>query len=281
MFTDRALQDAYRALMRNGSGHLDEAAWDRLAAREAGQPERDRLFDHIASCDECARIWRGVLALQEGAEADGLLERQAPARAGWMRSPLVGLAIAATLAIVTGTVLLRTPEPAPTASTTAPPVTSPAPGATYLSAFSITRADIHIAPEEALAPRGTSPISGEPPIERLASALEPYRRGDYAAAVAALTPLRQEFPAAGRPALYLGVALLFLDRNTDAIAPLTAAMASGMAAVAADARWYRAIAYARTGQRAAAGADAKILCEGGGDQAARACNAVKALSATP
>ena len=93
-----------------------------------------------------------------------------------------------------------------------------------------------------------------------------------------MTPLQQEFPAAGRPALYLGVSLLFLDRNADAITPLTSAMTSTMTAVAADARWYRAIAYARTGQRDAAAADVKILCDAGAADSARACNAVNVLA---
>jgi hypothetical protein len=279
LFTDRALRDAYRSSMPgSGGGHVDAAAWERIASGEIDPADRDAAFDHVVQCEACSRVWRGLLDLKSEAEAQGLMPG-APATSSWFRSPVAALAVAASVIVVSGLIVLRQSQRAPVTQveSAAPAATSPAPPA-FLQAFPLSRADVHIAPEEALAPRGASPIDAEPPIERLASALEPYRRGDYAAAVSSLTPLLQEFPRAGRPALYLGVSLLFLDRFVDAIAPLGAALESGMPAVAADARWYRAIAYARTGQPNAAAADVKILCDMGGADSARACNAMKALA---
>jgi hypothetical protein len=114
-FVDPALRRAYRALMldRPGTGHLDEASWDRLAANELDQAARDVAFDHIVACDRCSMIWKGILALTAEAETLGLIPREGQARPFW-RSPIVTLAIAATLVIVIGgAYLTRTPPPAP------------------------------------------------------------------------------------------------------------------------------------------------------------------------
>jgi hypothetical protein len=192
------------------------------------------------------------------------------------------LAVAASVIVVSGLIVLRQPPapvaPAPGAST---PATVPDTPPAFLQAFRLSKADIHEAPEEALAPRGTTPLAGEPPMDRLAAAREAYRRDDYAAAVPALVSLQQQFPTAGRPGLYLGVALLHLNRDAEALAPLSVAVTSTIPGVAADARWYRAIAYARTGQPDAAAADVKILCDAGAADSARACNAMQALASAP
>jgi hypothetical protein len=114
-FVDPALRQAYRALMleRPGAGHLDDATWDRLAANEIDQAARDQAFDHIVSCDRCSMIWKGVLALTADAEAQGLIPREGQARPFW-RSPIVTLAVAATLVVAIGGVfLMRAPAPAP------------------------------------------------------------------------------------------------------------------------------------------------------------------------
>jgi hypothetical protein len=283
LFTDPALQEAYRARMapRGDGDHLSEATWDLIASGEIDPAGRDAAFDHVVQCESCSRVWRGLLDLKSEADAQGLIAG-APAAASWFRSPLAALAVAASVIAVAGLIVLRPSQtpvvPAPGASI---PATVPAAPPAFLQAFRLSKADIHVAPEEALAPRGTTALAGEPPVDRLAAALEPYRRDDYAAAVPSLASLHQEFPTAGRPGLYLGVSLLHLDRDADAIAPLTVAVTSTMPAVAADARWYRAIAYARTGQRDAAAADLKILCDAGAADSARACNAMKALASAP
>jgi hypothetical protein len=282
LFTDRALRDAYRSSMPgSGGGHVDAAAWERIASGEIDPADRDAAFDHVVQCEACSLVWRGLLDLKSEAEANGLMPG-APATSSWFRSPVAALAVAASVIVVSGLIVLRQPPapvaPAPGAST---PATVPDTPPAFLQAFRLSKADIHVAPEEALAPRGTTPLAGEPPMDRLAAALEAYRRDDYAAAVPALVSLQQQFPTAGRPGLYLGVALLHLNRDAEALAPLSVAVTSTIPGVAADARWYRAIAYARTGQPDAAAADVKILCDAGAADSARACNAMQALASAP
>lgn len=93
--------------MADHIAHPDEATWDRLAHGEIAAPERDVLFDHITACDSCSRIWRGILTLRSEAQDQGLIPRDVPARASWLRSPAVYLAIAATLVAVVSGVLLN------------------------------------------------------------------------------------------------------------------------------------------------------------------------------
>jgi hypothetical protein len=283
LLTDRALQAVYQSSMPNsGDGHLDAAAWDRIASGQIDPEARDAAFDHVVQCESCSRVWRGLLDLKNEAEAEGLIVG-APATSSWFRSPVAALAVAASVILVSALVVLRqsqtpvAPAPGGASIPAAVPTAPPA----FLQAFRLSKADLHVAPEEALAPRGTTALGGEPPLDRLAAALEPYRRDDYAAAVPALAALQQQFPTAGRPGLYLGVSLLHLDRDADAIAPLSVAVTSPIPGVAGDARWYRAIAYARTGQPDAAAADVKILCDTGAADSARACNAMQALAAAP
>jgi hypothetical protein len=127
LFTDRSLQDQYRALMRrNTEGHLDEATWDRLTGQAVPADERATLFDHIVTCEHCSTIWRGVLALRTEAETHGLIAPDVVARSSsWLRSPMIGAAIAATLVLAVGGIYLsqRAPvEPAGTRGNAAPPV---------------------------------------------------------------------------------------------------------------------------------------------------------------
>jgi hypothetical protein len=111
LFTDRALQDAYRALMQAGAaaGHIDEATWDRIAANQIEPGDRDRVFDHVLECEQCARVWRGVLALHADAEAQGLIARAAPTTS-WT-SRLLPLAAAAVLVLAIGVMVMRQQQP--------------------------------------------------------------------------------------------------------------------------------------------------------------------------
>jgi hypothetical protein len=103
LFTDPALRDAYRALMRDNPGtHVDEATWDRIVSGELDDHRRTELFDHITACNRCAAIWRGVLSLQEEAAKEGLMASEIP----WWKSRLAPLAAAAALVIAIGGVMI-------------------------------------------------------------------------------------------------------------------------------------------------------------------------------
>lgn len=96
--------------MADNLAHPDEATWERLAVGELDAAARDAAFDHITACQRCSRIWRGVLTLKHEAQAQGLIPGDAPARAAWLRSPVVQLALAASLVLaIGGIVLLRQP----------------------------------------------------------------------------------------------------------------------------------------------------------------------------
>lgn len=111
LFTDQALQDAYRALMRDGAaaGHLDEATWDRIVAGEIDPAGRDTAFDHVVSCERCARVWRGVLALKSEAESQGLIAREVPATS-WRARLWPAAAAAAVLLAISGVMVMRQPR---------------------------------------------------------------------------------------------------------------------------------------------------------------------------
>ena len=114
LFPDRALQDAYQALTqsRPGAGHIDERTWDQIVAEEIDPAARDAAFDHVIQCEDCSRVWRGILTLRSEAESQGLIAPAAPARSSPWRSRLVPLAAAAALVIaVAGLMISRSPSP--------------------------------------------------------------------------------------------------------------------------------------------------------------------------
>lgn len=119
VFTDRALQDTYRALIAESApgDHLDEAAWDALAANTADAARRDAAFDHVVACERCSRIWRGVLALRAEAETQELIPRAPAHTAAWWTSPVVQLAAAASLIVVIGGIYVSQPRQTDTAVT--------------------------------------------------------------------------------------------------------------------------------------------------------------------
>ncbi|MDP3716357.1 MAG: hypothetical protein Q8T13_01155 [Acidobacteriota bacterium] len=88
------------------SPHVDEAAFERLVLNEVGAAERATLFEHITGCASCARVWRGLLELRREAETEGLIPAAVAPVPIW-RSPIVALAVAATLVVVIGGVVLN------------------------------------------------------------------------------------------------------------------------------------------------------------------------------
>lgn len=99
-----------------GALHLDEATWERLACDELQGPERDAAFDHVTTCDECARVYRAVSALRgEAARFDP----NVPAEATAIPTRTMPRWAFATAAVAAGLVLLLVlpqwiRQPAPT-----------------------------------------------------------------------------------------------------------------------------------------------------------------------
>lgn len=274
----------------SNDGHVPENTFVALAANELSPEERAAAFDHIVACAECRRIWKGVAAFDELAQAEGLApERPASRSAAAAAAAWLGLAAAVVLAVAgvwlyqqsrreRDQIATAPAAPAAPANRTAPPAPG-APGTpgAWLTAFSLVKADIHVLPSDAFRVRGKTPAGGVP-VEELAKALEPYRRDDYEAAATALTALVQKYPQSDRPNLYVGVSRLFLDRVSEAIPPLEIAKRSSVPAIARDAQWYLAVARAKLGQPEAALAEVDSLCSTD-PQDVRACAARDALRA--
>lgn len=121
LLTDRALQDAYRAVLRTagGAGHLDEASWQELIGGGLQQSQRDELFDHVVACEKCSQIWRALLDLDRGAEADGLIPARDTGRSAPWHTRTTLLALAASLVLgVASIVLMRWGAVGPSGSDT-------------------------------------------------------------------------------------------------------------------------------------------------------------------
>lgn len=101
--------------MENGdpTAHLDEAAWEHLAVNQLTGAEREALLRHVLACADCSEIWKALLGLKRGAEAEGLLPSPNPARRPLWRSTFVPLALAATVVLAVAGILM-TRQPAPT-----------------------------------------------------------------------------------------------------------------------------------------------------------------------
>jgi len=100
----------YTAAAAPEGGHLLDQDWERLACQEMAEPEQEKALDHVTRCAECARIYRGLDALAQGARA---FDPSVPApRARLIAFPrwpfLGGLAAAAAL-----TAILLRPAAAP------------------------------------------------------------------------------------------------------------------------------------------------------------------------
>jgi hypothetical protein len=115
---EERLRMLYTAAAVPDRDHLQEGDWERLVCGELAVADREKALDHVTRCAECARIYRGIDALTEGARAfDPGVPAAGASRARVLAFPrylwLGGLAAAAALALV----LLR---PAAGPSVTAP-----------------------------------------------------------------------------------------------------------------------------------------------------------------
>jgi predicted Zn-dependent protease len=121
--------------------------------------------------------------------------------------------------------------------------------------------------------RGKPRTAQERYASQLTSALALYRDDKFAEAADRLTKVASDFPRGVEGQLYLGVSLLKMDRNAEAIVPLQDAQKLGPEQFSDDATWYLAKAYARTGNRVGAVVELKKLCKGKSLYAPRACTA--------
>ena len=92
----------------------------------------------------------------------------------------------------------------------------------------------------------------EPAEDAFGAAMAPYTAGDYAAAERRLAAYLSEHPGDAEASFYRGVSLLLLHRPGQALLPLQQAVDRGGEPLAAEARWYLALANLEVDERAAA-----------------------------
>lgn len=246
-------------------GHLRDSAWSRALVdglHDAGADDRldadaeDRLF---------TRITREAAASSPGSSR----RRWQPAMA------MAGLALAATLLIA---VLVPHSRPDTLAAPDRPALSGGTAGAIGIA----PRASVPVAydkPAVKLSPSALTwrgEASANPFLRDLAPAVDAYRAGDYARAVAAFDRLSTIYPDAVEVLFYLGVSRMLAGDYEGAIAPLDAAARVGNATFADDVSWYLAVAQQRSGQ-VDARARFAALCGGRSNHAAAACRAVAQL----
>lgn len=125
--TGDSLRALYALRLPEASGHVGEDDWVTLASGDAPAAAREQAFDHVVRCTACARIYRGLSELEEGARAfdRSVPEALAPApirlldatRWGWWG----GLAAAA---VVMWVIVHPRSALAPTSATVTAPATS-------------------------------------------------------------------------------------------------------------------------------------------------------------
>ena len=64
---ERTLRNLYALREAPADPHLGEDDWLALAGGEAGAALRERALDHVVRCGACARVYRGLVELEEGA----------------------------------------------------------------------------------------------------------------------------------------------------------------------------------------------------------------------
>jgi hypothetical protein len=257
---DARLREAFASLSRNVTFTAACPAPERLWAGARGEltpAEVPTLVSHVADCGACAEAWR--IARDFGTPAEFAAPARTfqwwlPAAAAILRASAVSLFYLTRPAEVTV---------APTVATTAPAPPS--------FAIDVQKAPITVSSRYALTFRGGN--DGQAFLQSFKTALAPYERGEYAAAVATLTPVADRYPDAAEPSFYLGVSHLLTGNAAAAVAPLERALGVADANQRGDINWYLAAAYERVDRRADAGRLLKALCETTGARSAAACAA--------
>ena len=74
-----SLRALYAQRAPEPAGHVGEDGWVALAGGRASTSDREQAFDHVARCTSCARVYRALSELEEGARA---FDRHVPSALG-------------------------------------------------------------------------------------------------------------------------------------------------------------------------------------------------------
>lgn len=222
--SDRDRERALAWVLRNtpaGPPHLDEPTLlDFHRGRLPGARE-DVVRAHLGACASCVEIARDASRFLEamGESAPVQEPRRLPS---WL--PLAAVVL---LALGGASLWLATRE------------------ADRWSALPVSATAWPLSAEEELLWR-----SGED--DDFAAAMEPYARGDYAAAEAELSRYLQSRPGDPRALFYRGVSLLMLGRADEARPALESASRAATGPARDEASWYLALSALKSGDREAA-----------------------------
>lgn len=252
---------------------------DLLMARDSevlDQGVRQRLHDHLSTCEACCRLATDIDALAlhqaDDATARRVRHRHALPNPGLRRVRLS----AASLLVATGLGLtwwaLRTaPSPVPVVEDHG--VASPAPAVptSVVSLWDIQPAAVRLP----LSSLGEGRGPGDPGQAGLAlvEALEPYQSGQYREAAERLDVVTRNHPSSGEAHFYLGVAQLLTGQPELAAASLDHAARRLPQVRQLEVAWYRATAEQRSGRVGAAKAFLQKVCAASGPHQAAACAA--------
>jgi TolA-binding protein len=144
--------------------------------------------------------------------------------------------------------------------------------------FPLEKPPVKLPAESALIWRGQSGTEKEKLLADLGAALAFYRKDDYDTAARYLEQFTRQYPDSAEGHFYLGISLIFRERNTEAASALENAKRLAAGPLARDARWYLGLAYQREGKTALALAEWQELCANGGEYQSKACSAAQQLS---
>jgi tetratricopeptide (TPR) repeat protein len=262
--TDDQLRQAFQDLSRNAAFGPECPPPDRLWAGARGElppGEVEAVAVHLAECGACAEAWR--VARDFGTRVE--LDAPKAAFPWWLAAAAAVVIVAAGSALV----YLRRPAVSTTpAVAIAPTFTIP-----------IEKAPIKVSSKYALTWRGAN--DGQAFLAALKTALAPYERGDYPAAIASLSAVVSQYGDTMEPSYYLGVSQLLAGNPAAAIERLEHARDLADPDVYEDVTWYLAAAYERAGRRADAQRFAQSVCDARGPRAPAACAAATVLVRQP
>lgn len=250
------------------SAHLKECSFCQILLQDLAGEEFTS-----ATAGEARRIREHILA-------EGKTEEKRSKESGGLLAIWLWRAIPVTAVLGAAAVVFLWTRPHQSATQVPPPAATVQPSQPTTASLQWEKLPIRLQADSILVWRGKPRTAQERYASELTPALTYYRDDHFLEAVERLTKVVKDFPQGVEGQVYLGVSLLKIDRNAEAIAPLRAAQNLGTEQFRDSASWYLALAYQRTQDRVGAIAELRKLCQGKSEHASRACAAAKEL-ATP
>ena len=256
--------------VKNVATHLEKCGFCRILLRDltdaelnAARPDeerrvRERVLDAAKAPAKSEKAGWGLLAIWF--------------RRAWPVAALAGVALVAVLWVRRQPVV-----PVSTPVTVAVQPAQP----TSPSVFQWEKLPVKLQASSILVWRGAPRTVQEKYASELTGALASYRDDSYAEAAKQLAKVAESFPRGVEAQLYLGISLLYLQQNVEAVAHLSAAQKLGPEQFREDATWFLALAYERIHDTQHALAELQKMCQGKGGYSLRACTGIQELSVQP